>query len=165
MEERLMPTPTRPGLWLRAKEFYTHPRVVRVYFDIDAVVTKPDPLEAAAPPRLWWFDPLREMGVLVEEDVHWVREVSEDDIPALEAHQLRERALKADTENQQLRAVIQSLVNKLAWYVREDDIQEGGDWEYVNRYWLQGKREAEELLQNVAELWSIRESEVKNARK
>ena len=159
-----MPTPTRPGLWLRAKEPYTHPRVVRVYFDIDAAVTEPDPLKAAALPRLWWFDPQRGQAISVVEDEHWVREVSPDDIPALEAYQLKERAFKADTENQQLRAVIQTLVNKLAWYIREDDVQEGGDWEHVNGYWLQGKREAEELLQNVAELWSIRESEVKNAR-
>ncbi len=38
------------------------------------------------------------------------------------------------------------LKKALAWYVKNDETNEGGHWEDDNAFWLEGKRRAEALL-------------------
>ena len=47
--------------------------------------------------------------------------------------------------------LIRRLTRSLRRYVQEDDTQEGGHWEVDNEYWLDIKREAESLLEEVSE--------------
>ena len=46
-------------------------------------------------------------------------------------------------------SLIEELVEALEWYVKEDDTYEGGSWEEENKYWLDGKRKAEALINKV----------------
>ena len=53
----------------------------------------------------------------------------------------------------ELEAKIQELQNKnqeleaaLRWYVENDEVNEGGQWEVENAFWLAGKRRAMKIL-------------------
>ena len=48
-----------------------------------------------------------------------------------------------------LESRIEELENALRWYVENDDVYEGGEWDSKNEYWIEGKRRAEKLLSNV----------------
>ena len=48
-----------------------------------------------------------------------------------------------------LESRIEELENALRWYVENDDVYEGGEWDSKNEYWIKGKRRAEKLLSNV----------------
>ena len=47
--------------------------------------------------------------------------------------------------------LIQRLVDALAWYVSEDDVMEGGEWDERNAPWIEGLREAEAVLAEAKE--------------
>ena len=42
--------------------------------------------------------------------------------------------------------LIQKLVDALDWYVKEDDVMEGGEWDEMNAPWIEGRNEAEKVL-------------------
>ena len=42
--------------------------------------------------------------------------------------------------------LIQRLVDVLDWYVKEDDVMEGGEWDEMNAPWIEGRNEAEKVL-------------------
>lgn len=42
--------------------------------------------------------------------------------------------------------LIQKLVDVLDWYVKEDDVMEGGEWDETNAPWIEGRNEAEKVL-------------------
>jgi hypothetical protein len=42
--------------------------------------------------------------------------------------------------------LIQRLVDALDWYVKEDDVMEGGEWDEMNAPWIEGRNEAEKVL-------------------
>ena len=46
-------------------------------------------------------------------------------------------------------ATIQELIDCLQWYVETDKVYEGGIWEEENAFWLEGKRNAETLLERI----------------
>jgi hypothetical protein len=70
------------------------------------------------------------------------------------------RAFLAGAESKQselnkANARIAQLEEALLWYVHNDDVSEGGKWEQENEYWLEGKRNAQKLLEtsNITDTW------------
>ncbi len=43
--------------------------------------------------------------------------------------------------------IAKKLYERLKWYVEEDDTYEGGHWDEENSYWIEGKQEAEAVLE------------------
>lgn len=44
------------------------------------------------------------------------------------------------------RALCVDLAERLEWYIREDDVLEGGEWADKNAYWIKGRDDAQEDL-------------------
>lgn len=66
---------------------------------------------------------------------------------ALELIESLENALtESRNERDEARAENAALREALAWYVDNDDTNEGGKWEESNAGWLKGKRAAKKLL-------------------
>lgn len=59
-------------------------------------------------------------------------------------HEAAELLLKQHAAIVRLRATLQ-------WYVDEDEVMDGGKWEEENAFWLQGKRDAEAVLEATEE--------------
>jgi len=57
-----------------------------------------------------------------------------------EVDAMHEKARAKDAE------LIQKLVDALDWYVKEDDVMEGGEWDEMNAPWIEGRNEAEKVL-------------------
>lgn len=53
-----------------------------------------------------------------------------------------------EAENKALREALQ-------WYVDNDETNEGGDWEEINEFWLEGLRRARALLAKDNKSWNV----------